>query len=121
MALLHRTLTARIRAANRANARHSTGPRSAAGKANSRLNALKHGEYSRLAQRYFYYWFSAWMCEPEEAERMNAEALPVPIDGTREWVRRSPEEMREFLSRVTRYLGPDPQAEKREAKKRILF
>ncbi len=31
MALLHRTVTARIRAANRTNARHSTGPRSAAG------------------------------------------------------------------------------------------
>jgi hypothetical protein len=29
--------------ANRANARHSTGPRSSAGKAKSRLNALKHG------------------------------------------------------------------------------
>jgi hypothetical protein len=30
-------------AANRVNARHSTGPRSAEGKAHSRLNALKHG------------------------------------------------------------------------------
>src|SRR5271163_1537312 len=29
--------------ANRANASHSTGPRSSAGKAKSRLNALKHG------------------------------------------------------------------------------
>jgi hypothetical protein len=29
--------------ANRANAKHSTGPRSSAGKAKSRLNALKHG------------------------------------------------------------------------------
>src|ERR1700721_1416166 len=30
-------------AANRANARHSTGPRTEEGKARSRLNALKHG------------------------------------------------------------------------------
>lgn len=35
--------TARKVAANRANAAHSTGPRSPAGKARSRLNAVKHG------------------------------------------------------------------------------
>src|SRR5215203_4477803 len=33
----------RKRAANRANARHSTGPRSAAGKSRARDNALRHG------------------------------------------------------------------------------
>ncbi len=36
-------VTPRRAAANRANARHSTGPRSAAGKSRSRGNALKHG------------------------------------------------------------------------------
>ena len=35
--------SSRKRAANRANARHSTGPRSAAGKSRARDNALRHG------------------------------------------------------------------------------
>ena len=35
-------------AANRANARLSTGPRTAAGKARSRLNAVTHGAYARV-------------------------------------------------------------------------
>jgi len=33
-------------AATRRNARHSTGPRTAAAKQNSKLNALKHGRYA---------------------------------------------------------------------------
>ena len=37
-------------AANRANARKSTGPRSAEGKARSRLNGFKHGQRSRVYQ-----------------------------------------------------------------------
>jgi hypothetical protein len=38
-------------AANRANAQHSTGPRTPAGKARSSLNALKHGCFSRHLER----------------------------------------------------------------------
>jgi hypothetical protein len=38
-------LTPALLAAARQNAQHSTGPRSAAGKQNSKLNALKHGAY----------------------------------------------------------------------------
>jgi hypothetical protein len=38
-------LTPQLLAAARANARHSTGPRSPAAKQNSKLNALKHGVY----------------------------------------------------------------------------
>ena len=38
-------LTSSLLAAARRNARHSTGPRSPAGKRNSKLNALKHGAY----------------------------------------------------------------------------
>jgi len=41
------TVSARKRAANRANAQRSTGPRTAAGKAHSALNALVHGVLSR--------------------------------------------------------------------------
>ena len=35
--------------ANRANAQHSTGPKTPAGKAISRLNALKHGLTAEIA------------------------------------------------------------------------
>ncbi len=38
-------LTPALLAAARNNAQHSTGPRSAAAKQNSKLNALKHGAY----------------------------------------------------------------------------
>jgi hypothetical protein len=40
-------LTPELLAATRNNAQHSTGPRSAAAKQNSKLNALKHGAYVR--------------------------------------------------------------------------
>jgi hypothetical protein len=40
-------LTAKLLAATRKNAQHSTGPRSAAAKQNSKLNALKHGERAK--------------------------------------------------------------------------
>jgi hypothetical protein len=39
-------LTPSLLAAARRNAQHSTGPRSAAGKQNSKLNAMKRGRYA---------------------------------------------------------------------------
>src|SRR5579864_503887 len=42
------TRTPALLEANRRNARKSTGPRTARGKAQTRLNALRNGEYSRL-------------------------------------------------------------------------
>jgi hypothetical protein len=39
-------LTPGFLAAARRNAQHSTGPRTAAGEQNSKLNALKHGRYA---------------------------------------------------------------------------
>ena len=39
-------LTPALLAAARRNAQHSTGPRSAAAKQNSKLNGLKHGRYA---------------------------------------------------------------------------
>ena len=39
-------LTPALLAAARQNAQHSTGPRTAAAKQNSKLNALKHGRYA---------------------------------------------------------------------------
>ena len=44
-------LTPALLAAARQNAQHSTGPRSAAAKQNSKLNALKHGVPPRRDQR----------------------------------------------------------------------
>jgi len=41
-------LTPGLLAANRRNAQRSTGPRTRAGKENSKLNALKHGGYAAL-------------------------------------------------------------------------
>ena len=41
-------LTPALLAANRRNATRSTGPRTAAGKQNSKMNAFKHGGYAAL-------------------------------------------------------------------------
>jgi len=41
-------LTPRLLAAAHRNGKRSTGPRTAAGKQNSKLNALKHGGYAAL-------------------------------------------------------------------------
>ena len=45
-------LTPELLAANRRNARLSTGPRTPAAKQNSKLNALKHGRYAALENHY---------------------------------------------------------------------
>jgi hypothetical protein len=45
-------LTPKLLAAIRKNAQLSTGPRTAAGKQNSKLNALKHGGYAALANHH---------------------------------------------------------------------
>jgi hypothetical protein len=42
-------VSSRQMAANRANALRSTGPRSPAGKNQSKLNALRHGAFAELA------------------------------------------------------------------------
>ena len=47
--LLSREVTDKMRAANRANARKSTGPRTEQGKHNSRRNALRHGIFANQA------------------------------------------------------------------------
>ena len=52
--LLSREVTDKMRAANRANARKSTGPRTEQGKHNSRRNALRHGIFANEA--------SPWGC-----------------------------------------------------------
>jgi hypothetical protein len=48
---IRKPVSSRKRAANRRNARASTGPRTLEGKRRSRLNALVHGRYARVAPR----------------------------------------------------------------------
>lgn len=50
MSLVHKTVTAKMLAANRTNARKSTGPRSEEGIRNSSRNALQHGIFPKLSE-----------------------------------------------------------------------
>ena len=62
MSLLRkRIVTPRMLAANRLNAQKSTGPRTAAGKARSRMNALKHGERSKILLERFKDWLENYL------------------------------------------------------------
>ena len=69
-------LTPALLAAARRNAQHSTGPRSAAAKQNSKLNAMKHGRYA-LPENHR----QSRLCgmalgeDPEELEWLKAELM----------------------------------------------
>ncbi len=121
MALIRLTLTPRRLEANRANARRSTGPRTAAGKACSRFNALKHGRHSKIAARYFRRWWSAWVGEPAEGARRGAPALPVPFLYLSGSGRSSRAALLRFLTRVAMDPTPKTQGKDKAAQKRILF
>ncbi len=60
--------------ANRRNARRSTGPRTAAGKAHVRINALRHGGRSEILHAGFAAWLTSFLnpCAPSDE-------LPPPI------------------------------------------
>jgi hypothetical protein len=108
MALIHRKVTARMIAANRANAQRSTGPRTARGKAESRLNALRTGKYSRLDAEYFRLWIKVLLTGPwEPRPPWKITEMPIPEDwpaGYKPWRAR---EFREFIHKVARYLDPE--------------
>jgi hypothetical protein len=63
-----RTVSARKIAANRANAAHSTGPRTPEGKDNSRFNAVKHG----LTANFFLNLIEQGTAESKQMEDMQA-------------------------------------------------
>ena len=61
-------ITPAMLAANRANAKRSTGPRTAAGKARVRLNPLKRGSPCPSYQRFF----KAILCSSDRVDRLVA-------------------------------------------------
>lgn len=104
MSLIKRRMTEAALAANRSNARRSTGPRTRAGKAQSRLNALQHGGRSQLAARYFRLWWNAWMTGPWEGPRLDVSKMPVPFLASEIFGKRRAPLMREFLAEAAPYL-----------------
>lgn len=66
-----RAISARKLAANRANAQHSTGPKTPEGMEKSKFNAVKHG----LTARYFPALVQAGTAESEEFEAVRADLL----------------------------------------------
>jgi len=67
-------LTPALVAANRRNAQKSTGPRSVGGKAQTRMNALRTGKYSRLRHEL---WWALLDAPPGGVER-RARAMVTP-------------------------------------------
>ena len=79
-------LTPQLLAAARQNAQHSTGPRSAAAKQNSKLNALKHGGYvSDENQRQSRLGGMALGEDPQEFENLKQELMSAFGPGDALW------------------------------------
>jgi hypothetical protein len=116
MALIRRTVTERMRYANRANARLSTGPRTRAGKARSRLNGLRHGLRSRRLTRYFRLWLESQLAAPGEPRPpWDVSEMPVPFFRHPGYSRWRVRQVREFLHAVSKYLpAPEPRCHRKE-------
>jgi hypothetical protein len=76
-------LTPELLAAKRTNARLSTGPRTPAGKQNSKLNALKHGQYA--APENHHEVMLALGEDPEEFENLKQELMTAFGPGAALW------------------------------------
>jgi hypothetical protein len=79
-------LTPKLLAAARQNAQHSTGPRSAAAKQNSKLNALKHGQRARPGNHRQV--MLALGEDPQEFENLKQELMTTYGPGDALWERR---------------------------------
>jgi hypothetical protein len=76
-------LTPKLLAAARQNAQHSTGPRSPAGKQNSKLNALKHGQRARPENHHQV--MLALGEDPQEFENLKRELVTAYGPGDALW------------------------------------
>ena len=76
-------LTPQLLAAARQNAQHSTGPRSAAAKQNSKLNALKHG--GRVSDENRYQAMQALGEDPERLQTLTQELMSAFGPGDALW------------------------------------
>jgi hypothetical protein len=105
MALIRRTVTERMRHASRVNGRLSRGPRTRAGKEQSRLNGLRHGLRSRRYRRYFRLWLESQLAAPgEPLPPWDVAEMPVPFSPRPGYSRWRVREVRELLHAVSKYL-----------------
>lgn len=121
MALIKRRMTEAELAARRANARKSTGPRTPAGKARSRLNSLKHGQYSQLARKYFRLWLASQVEGLRLGPRLSVSKMPVPLVSPPGLEKSRAPSLREFLFSVAPYLAARPRAARRKARKKEFY
>lgn len=118
MALIHRTVTVRMIAANRRNSRHSTGPRTVRGKAQSRLNGLRDGHSSGLYLNYIEMWLSSkgpWKLPLP----WGFSKISTPGDCRSSYDQGEARSMREFLLSISACPQPAPRtrAKRREKEK----
>jgi len=108
--------------ANRRNAARCTGPRTAASKARSRLNALRHGRRSVLLRRYFCLWRDVQLTTPlEPPPPWNGSRMPVPLLPSTGPGKFRGRIIRELLQEVAVYLAPRPIAPLGRHVQTILF
>jgi hypothetical protein len=113
--LIRRKVTPAMAAANRSNARRSTGPRTARGRSLSRLNGVRNGRRSAIAQRYFRLWFAAHTRGPW-LPPIDATNLPYPLlcpAGSLTDLRR---EFREYLASVTQFVPAESLRKRMKAR-----
>jgi hypothetical protein len=122
VALLRRTVTPRMATANRRNARLSTGPRTLRGKAQSSLNALRHGRRSAILKDYSRLWSQAFCADPRATHpRLKFSELPLPPSPTRRGDRYCRELMEECTRAVAPYVRPWPRAVRQEDSRESLL
>lgn len=119
MSLVRRRVTERMIAANRANARRSTGPRTVRGKAQSRLNGLRDGHSSRLYLNYIEMWLTCkgpWKLPLP----WGFSKISTPGDGRSGYDQGEARSMREFLLSISACPQPAPRTRAKRRKEEEL-